>query len=330
MLDTTRLETLVLARLLVRPKSGFGPSELRRQLFPFVSHTLSDADWRDRLSGVLQRLETAKWVEAAHLRLTPDGQAEALRRLSLSSPPTQVQWTQFVADVLVPAAIGLPPENARTKGADDLVAVLLAREFDLAVGSSPTLAQVLNAMVWQALGIDSSERLTQAALQRAILKRHLEGTRVQEPDRMARILAAKLSGARSAGSVPTRQAILREWVAGGPASKDARRPKTMSTSPVGVRIESFAKAALRAARAPDTVRFGEHKAFIDSVFEQYASAEKDPLTELGMFKQQLVAAHRKGLLTLARADLVEAMDPKRVAASETRYLNSTFHFVEAY
>ena len=96
-----------------------------------------------------------------------------------------------------------------------------------------------------------------------------------------------------------------------------------------MRIETFAAAALSAARDPTTVRFGSHKAFIDSVFERFSSGIDRPAMELPTFKNKLVAAHRKGLLTLARADLVEAMDPERVAASETRYLNTTFHFVEA-
>jgi hypothetical protein len=47
------------------------------------------------------------------------------------------------------------------------------------------------------------------------------------------------------------------------------------------------------------------------------------------FKARLVSAHRQQLLELSRADLVEAMDPKDVDASEARYLRSTFHFVRA-
>ena len=48
---------------------------------------------------------------------------------------------------------------------------------------------------------------------------------------------------------------------------------------------------------------------------------------LDAFKSRLVEAHRADLLTLVRADLVEAMDPQDVAASEARYLNATFHFI---
>jgi hypothetical protein len=42
---------------------------------------------------------------------------------------------------------------------------------------------------------------------------------------------------------------------------------------------------------------------------------------------ELLKAMRAEQLVLARADLVGAMDPMRVKASEISYLNSTFHFV---
>ena len=45
------------------------------------------------------------------------------------------------------------------------------------------------------------------------------------------------------------------------------------------------------------------------------------------FKARLVAAHRAGELTLARADLVAAMDPALVAASEIAADGASFHFL---
>ena len=52
-----------------------------------------------------------------------------------------------------------------------------------------------------------------------------------------------------------------------------------------------------------------------------------PRLTLPEFKQRLVEANRDHLLHLSRADLVQAMDPRLVAESETAYLNATFHFV---
>ena len=46
---------------------------------------------------------------------------------------------------------------------------------------------------------------------------------------------------------------------------------------------------------------------------------------LAQFKERLVEAHRCRLLELCRADLVERMNSKDVAESETRYLDGIFH-----
>ncbi len=331
-LDTRRLETFILARLLIRPKTGLGLRDVRRQLWPFVSHMLSNADWRKRLSAIVAQLREAKLVDPRNLNLTDAGKAEILLRLSLVKPPTHANWQAFMAEAVVPAAMGLNPETARLNDADDLVAALLAREFRLQVKGKATLTKVLNALVWKAIGVDSDEKLNGGALQRAILQQHLSGSRVKEPERLARMLASKISGSRSAGANPARQAILRDWLSGGTKRKpEADKPAAADslTRAETMKIESFAEAALHAARDPETIRFGDHKAFIDSVFERYVRGNGQPSMALAQFKKKLVAAHRKGLLTLARADLVEAMDPERVAASETHYLNSTFHFVEA-
>lgn len=56
--------------------------------------------------------------------------------------------------------------------------------------------------------------------------------------------------------------------------------------------------------------------------------------DLATCKAFMVAAHKAGLLTLARADLVESMDPAKVAASEAWHMpggeargTADYHFV---
>jgi hypothetical protein len=67
--------------------------------------------------------------------------------------------------------------------------------------------------------------------------------------------------------------------------------------------------------------------FVSALWRQLGEGSSFPGLTLDGFKSRLVAANRQQQLTLARADLVGAMDPREVAASEIRYLNSTFHFV---
>jgi hypothetical protein len=84
---------------------------------------------------------------------------------------------------------------------------------------------------------------------------------------------------------------------------------------------------LRAADAVVDGWFGDRKVFVSAVWDQL---RRDPCwAGLGLagFKADLVAAHRAGRLTLARADLVAAMDPALVAASEIAVDGASFHFV---
>jgi hypothetical protein len=101
---------------------------------------------------------------------------------------------------------------------------------------------------------------------------------------------------------------VRRWLAGGSAAED---------------LAGFARRAQAAAAASPTGRFGDNKVFIAHV----QAALADPALDLPAFKARLVDAHREVLVTLTRADLVEAMDPRDVAESETRYLGATFHFM---
>lgn len=94
-------------------------------------------------------------------------------------------------------------------------------------------------------------------------------------------------------------------------------------------LEAFAREVLSAAAACPSGWFGEDKVFISHVWERYESQPGNRVRDVDAFKRRLVEAHRANLLTLVRADLVEAMDPQDVAASETRYLNATFHFVRS-
>jgi hypothetical protein len=92
-------------------------------------------------------------------------------------------------------------------------------------------------------------------------------------------------------------------------------------------VERVAAKALRAAEGPDARQFGPNKVFIGSVWR--ALADDPEIAGLGeaAFKHQLAEAHRRGLIQLGRADLVAAMDPREVSASEIVHQNATYHFI---
>jgi hypothetical protein len=69
------------------------------------------------------------------------------------------------------------------------------------------------------------------------------------------------------------------------------------------------------------------KVYVSAIWRQLGEGASLAGMTFDQFKAQLVAANQRGALALARADLVGAMDPREVAASEIRDLSSTFHFV---
>ncbi len=97
----------------------------------------------------------------------------------------------------------------------------------------------------------------------------------------------------------------------------------------GEALRGFAAEVRRVAGAvgEGDGRFGERKVFVSAVWNE--GRARGRWAEMGgeQFKAWLFAAHAAGELTLARADLVAAMDPGRVAASEIVVNGATFHFV---
>jgi hypothetical protein len=77
-------------------------------------------------------------------------------------------------------------------------------------------------------------------------------------------------------------------------------------------------------------RFGPRKVFVSAIWNALPRVTRNAYT-VAEFKSRLVAAHRAALLSLSRADLVAAMEPTRVEASEIVYECATWHFVnDAY
>ncbi len=68
-------------------------------------------------------------------------------------------------------------------------------------------------------------------------------------------------------------------------------------------------------------KYGDRKVFIIAI------AEKLAVSNINEFKRKLVELNQKGLIELARADLVSAMDPDMVLKSEIKDSYSTFNFV---
>jgi hypothetical protein len=146
---------------------------------------------------------------------------------------------------------------------------------------------------------------------------------------VARVAVAALSGAPRATGDAVTSALTLRWLIDdvAPAPRAPAATESTPRKPEAT-LQLVVAKVLAVARGSRVREYGPDKVFIASVWEALASdADIAALGEQG-FKDVLAEAHRRGLLVLSRADLVAAMDPRDVAASETKHHNATYHFIQ--
>jgi hypothetical protein len=90
----------------------------------------------------------------------------------------------------------------------------------------------------------------------------------------------------------------------------------MNTANMAKRIKNGAKVLLETDRE---CCFGDHQVYISALLDLPGLK--------GITKADLVELHRRGEITLVRADLVGVMPPALVAASETTHGEARYHFI---
>jgi hypothetical protein len=331
----SRLDELVLAWLLTRKEGKGARSEVSRALEPFAAHRWSTGEWNGRLEEALAALQEGGLVTRTArmgLVLTSAGRAHALAWLGVKRLEG-VSWKQLKNKHLLARALELAPSSgtlARLASADGMRAVLVQRDLGLEAPGSRSLAQVRDALCWKQLGVETDRPFTLAAVQAVLLSRALESPREVPAPRAMRQLAARSVGARRVDADTLRLSTLRAWLV--PTSSEpapARGPLDEPAPPSGPSplddLRSFAARVLAAAQASTTGRFGEDRVFISHVWR--ALQEQAQGLDERTFKSRLVEANRARLLSLERADLVEAMNPADVSASEVQSSTATFHFI---
>jgi hypothetical protein len=188
-----------------------------------------------------------------------------------------------------------------------------------------------DALVWQELGLPGAPKQCPPELRAHFVRRHAGGD-AGPPERLVRMLAARMALAPRPDLPALRESLVRLWLAGG-AIGAARIEAPIEgaasaggAAPITEPRSLIADARAAAAAAREGV-FGERKVFISSVWQALRAMPAWASLELDELKARLVAAHRDGELVLARADFIAAMDPELVAASETHQDGATFHFI---
>ncbi|WP_201963026.1 hypothetical protein [Comamonas sp. JC664] len=358
---------MALAWLMTRSERRGTRKELEAALRPFVEHQLSRAEWKARfeslLAALLEKGQAAPRARSA-LELTPAGRTQVLRFLKLEQPPRELTWRKLKATYLVAYSLGLPPTKAvlgRMKDADGVRAAALQRAHALDAEEGLTLAQTRDRLLWRQLGVETDRPFTLSAVQAHLLGKLLD-TDTKAPAQALEQLAARAAGATRADAEALRLSLQRQWALSEDAEAGASEPAdapdkgtrepaatpapaiTARTTPV-VTITptvpdavsepaetastshaaeaSFAEQVLTVARALPTGRFGMNKVFISHVWK----ALQPEWSDREAFDAALLEANRSRRLSLSRADLVSAMDPKDVAESEVRSFGARFHFV---
>lgn len=338
--NRSRLGVLILLWMLTQSK-GCTYAKLSGALKPLLEHRWSSAEQRKAIDEELAALEQSgllKRTNKSGLALTEEGHRIGLATLGVTKLPSRISWATVKEKHLIALSLGhqlpLPPAaSERLGGIDGIRAAILARHHKLKTSASPTESQVKNALAWRELGIESDQPFTREAVLRLRSSQMLDNARSQDSDKLVEQLAAKAIGSHRSDAKQIRLVVQRRWLdeqAHAPSLADMQpaAPSKAVAAPRRGHMEDkeFAVRVLAAARAVKSGRFGDNKVFISHVF-QHLKDEGVISEDLTTFKARLGAAHFCGLLSLSRADLVEAMAPADVDASETQHEHATFHFV---
>lgn len=314
--ELTRTAELLLVRLLPMSKSRPNPKKLREELGKFGARVATEDAWNQ----VVGDLTREGFLTDRPLGLTDAGRERAMKLLGISELPPRATWAQIRDKHLVPLAAGCGAATDHA-GKDRLAALLLKRKYDLPLARGATLATAAAALVCRELGFPELTDLK--ALEAAVLSRVIESPDpLPLKNAIEQLVRIKLNAPR--GKVDElRQAVVAQWVSGGGAHEAPPRAVASRHDPA-----PFAAAVQNAARRSPAGWFGENKLFISHAWRTFrAAGDGQGQIDLPTFKQRLIEANTQGLLKLSRADLVAAMNRNDVQESETKYLNTEFHFL---
>ncbi len=305
-----RLVTLVVARAAsTRPSSR---PEFVAALRRYAARDQADAEWKQQIAIAVATAKGTGLLDSDE-RAT----AAALRE-RMGTSAANATWRQLTDRVLPLLGLGVALDDTRTasrlKDRDAWTAAIAGRLLGLWTdGSPPSLPTVCDAFTWRQLGLRGKPRRCPPEIRAHFLQREF-ALDITQPDRLLRLYIARELDVPRPEMRALRDALVRRWMADAPLQRHENE--------AGL-LQAVTAAARRTVRGV----FGERKVFISAVWDEL---RRDPAwapLPLDDLKRQLLAAHQSGDVVLARADLVAAMDPALVAASETAADGATFHFI---
>jgi hypothetical protein len=303
------LHDLILVRLLPVKKAP-KKADFRKSIQSLWKDLIHEDHWQEMSLS----LADDGWLTLRPFALTDAGRQRALGFLQIDNLPPKTNWPMLKGQLLVPRILGIPPAatgiRKKLKDKAGLCAYVARQRYDLPTDVKLTPTKVVEALacrlVCRELGIDA----TAADLAPTGLLSSLKKVAAQLPN--------TLTGTLNAAASDFRDAILQSRLA---------QMESDGTKQTDMDLPAFAATVQALARTLTTGRWGENKVFVNHIWRGFQAETHFPRLDLTAFKARLVEAHRRGLLRLERADLVEAMNSEDVRASETTFLNATYHFL---
>jgi len=315
-----KLETLVVARAFATAEA-LSSATLTKTLQRFAPASMTEGAWREAIDASLVTLRARDVMDERHGLRDRD---ELARRIG---PHAAKSWQQLAERYLPALALEIAPDETtrhkRLSGRDAWTAAIVARALGLwTTGTPPSLPQLCDAMAWRRLGLPGKPKRCPAEIRAHFVQQEL-AIEPAPAERLVRLLAAKLVDVPRPDLRALRDGLVRNWLVDRAMGANAVIPP----DPAVRSPRHFAEEVLEIAQTARDGVFGDRKVFISSVWNALRHHQVWSTLTLDDFKTRLVSAHRAGALSLVRADLVAAMDPSLVAASETVTDGASFHFI---
>lgn len=329
------LKNLILIRFLTSGKNNPTPKSLSNDLYSFFEHQMGKTDWETFLSDTLQEMindETLRY--SRKYELTEKGEEQVLRFLGLRKRSIRLQWRTVKTKYLPAIALGISPGSdefkSRYKDIDNLRGEILRQKHNLNIPVFPTLTQATDAWIWKQLGIQTDKPFSKTTLLQELINWELK-LRIQGKIKtIIKPLCQQAVDARNSTAQELQAALIRSLIDGSVVPKSETLPieeKFLPREDKKFNIEQFAKDVIECASQTSTGWFGEDKIFISHIWQRFKQQPEYANMEETDFKTHLTEANHQGSLSLAQADMIDAMNSDDVRESETRYLNSRFHFL---
>ncbi len=334
------LKELMLVRFLSLPKkSKPGPAKIYQDMYSIFEEACPAPNaFNSLVETALTELDTESLIERKPFKLTETGCKRALHYLGVSEVPHNITWSRLRDVYLTAKVFGLDVNSTdvgkQLKNLDRVKGHAVKHNYGLNfLPNMPTLKQATDALLWQQSGIETSVTFNEKNALQHFLEMDLAERSSLNAKLLRGVIAKKATKAHGNRGDEMRRRIIQQ-LPEKRTDKDnvtTDNDKNLNTTDKidqNIDLEAFAREVQRIAKTSISGKFGEHKVFINHVWQNMQQTSLGGTLNLPKFKDLLTNANKQGLLTLSRADMVAAMDATDVAESEIQYLNATFHFIQ--